>query len=287
MKKTIAEAVMTVLIISISFSLMPSIAQTSPTTTFYVEPPSIIDTGYPPCSSFTVSVNILDAVDLFAWQVYMSWNTALLDATEIVFGDFLAGQPQGTEQPSRINNAEGWLLAGELTLGAYPGVNGSGWLCSITFLVETSGETVLSIDDLLTYYIDSLGTSIGDDPGELIKESGYFNNIGATIPATVDIYPDQLTLKPIGGSITAYIELPEGYDVNNVDIATVKLNCKVQAKSKPTKVGDYDIDGIPDLMVKFDRKEVTALLILGENTLTITGEISGEIFEGSDTITAI
>lgn len=107
------------------------------------------------------------------------------------------------------------------------------------------------------------------------------------IPATIDIDPDTLNLKHNNAGITAHIELPEGHNVNDIDILTVRLNGEVQAKLHPTKVGDYDGDGVPDLMVKFVKREVIPLLSAGENTLTVTGEVSGEIFEGSDTITAI
>ncbi len=109
----------------------------------------------------------------------------------------------------------------------------------------------------------------------------------ALIPATVDIKPDTLNLRSKGKWIKAYIELPEGHNVNDIDILTVRLNGEVQAKLHPTKVGDYDGDGVPDLMVKFGKREVIPLLSAGENTLTVTGEVSGEIFEGSATITAI
>jgi hypothetical protein len=40
-------------------------------------------------------------------------------------------------------------------------------------------------------------------------------------------------------------------------------------------------------MVKFDKAEVTALLGVGEATLTITGEVNGTPFEGSDSIRVI
>lgn len=109
-----------------------------------------------------------------------------------------------------------------------------------------------------------------------------------TINATIDIDPDTLNLKTKGGWITAYIKLPSGHDVNNIDVSTVKLNDAVLAKSKPVKVGDYDGDGIADLMVKFDKAEVTTLLTLGDNEITISGELNnGTPFEGSDTIRAI
>ncbi len=286
MKRKIMGILIALFLIGISFDLIPVVTRALPTTTFFIDPPSIIDPNCPPGSTFAIDVKVLDAVDLVTWQVRIMWDTALLDATDIIFGDFLAGQPEGTVQASDIKNELGQLLVGEATIGAYPGVDGNGWLCSITFLVESSGETVLNINNIYSYYIDSVGTVIGDDPGELIKENGYFNNFGAAIPATVDIYPDPLALGRLGGFVTAYIELPAGYNVNDVNISTIMLNLEVQAKSNPTKIRDYDEDGIPDLMVKFSRKEVVPLLSVGENTLTITGEVNGEAFEGSDTITA-
>jgi len=118
-----------------------------------------------------------------------------------------------------------------------------------------------------------------------------FAPIGTILPpvitATIDIDPDSLNLKSEGKWITAYIELPEDHDVSVVDVATIILNDTIPTKLHPTEVGDYDGDGIPDLMVKFDRQEVIALLSVGEAVLTITGEANEVPFEGSDTIRAI
>lgn len=104
------------------------------------------------------------------------------------------------------------------------------------------------------------------------------------VTATVDISMDTLSLKSKGKWITAHIELPEGYDVSDIDISTVRLNGEIQAESHPTKIGDYDADGVPDLMVKFDRQDAIALLCVGEATLTITGKFDETPFEGTDTI---
>jgi predicted phosphodiesterase len=107
---------------------------------------------------------------------------------------------------------------------------------------------------------------------------------GATVEVEVDMKPDTLNLRSKGRWITAYIELPEGYKVRDIDLLTVKLNGEVPARLHPTKIGDYDADSIPDLMVKFDRREVSGLLDGGETTLTITGEVNETPFEGTDTI---
>jgi hypothetical protein len=65
---------------------------------------------------------------------------------------------------------------------------------------------------------------------------------------------------------------------------------------RPTGVGDYDDDGIPDLMVKFDRAAVQRILPVGDEVrVTVTGQVEGERrvvmagipFEGSDFIRVI
>jgi hypothetical protein len=66
------------------------------------------------------------------------------------------------------------------------------------------------------------------------------------------------------------------------------LNDTVPALSKPTKVGDHDEDGIPDLMVKFDGKAVQNTLSVGDEVeVLITGEVNGIRFESTDTIRVI
>ena len=111
----------------------------------------------------------------------------------------------------------------------------------------------------------------------------------AVIEALIDIDPDTLNLQSHGNWITAYIELPEGYDVNDIDISTILLEDTILAELEPTEVGDNDNDGIADLMVKFDRSAVEAILEPAEEVeLTVTGELNdGTAFEGSDIIQVI
>jgi hypothetical protein len=111
--------------------------------------------------------------------------------------------------------------------------------------------------------------------------------VSPVITATVDIAPDTLNLKSKGKWITCYIELPEGYNVSDVDVSTIMLNDTISAELHPMEIGDCDDDGILDLMVKFDRQTAMVLLSVGEATLTVTGEVDGTPFEGSDTIRVI
>lgn len=96
-----------------------------------------------------------------------------------------------------------------------------------------------------------------------------------------------MNLGSEGERITVYIELPNGHDVEDIDVSSVLLNGVVPAESHPTEVGDYDKDGVKDLMVKFNRKAVQSILNPGTQTITITGTVSGFPFEGTDTIQVI
>ena len=117
------------------------------------------------------------------------------------------------------------------------------------------------------------------------------------IEAMVDIDPNTLNLKSRGRWITAYIELPESYNVSDIDVSTIMLNDTIPAEPRPVAIGDYDNDSVPDLMVKFDRSAVISCILDNVNmtklylerfmiiTLTITGKLKdGTQFQGSDAI---
>ncbi len=114
--------------------------------------------------------------------------------------------------------------------------------------------------------------------------------------AFIAIDPDTLNLRSVGKWITAYIQLPEGYNAEDIDATTILLNGTISPVLDPKYefvtnsseyLVDHNEDGILERMVKFDKAEVMALLSVGEATLTITGEVDGILFEGSDTIRVI
>lgn len=115
------------------------------------------------------------------------------------------------------------------------------------------------------------------------------------LPAAVDVDPDTLNLKSNGQWITAYIELPEEVSPTEIDVSSILLNGSIGVDPEaPMAIADHDVDTIPDLMVKFERAAVIALLgtyDYGEDdgksvdvALVITGQASGTPFEGVDTI---
>ncbi len=151
----------------------------------------------------------------------------------------------------------------------------------------------VSVDEFSGVYQDEPGSDgIVDEP-YVIDDQNCDNyplvEPWEVLPATVDIFPETLNIYSLFGKrIKVYIELPEGYSVDDIDISTVKLNEEVEAESHPTKIGDYDNDGIPDLMIKFYRTSVVrSILRTGEDVITITGALVGKSFEGSKTIRVI
>lgn len=125
----------------------------------------------------------------------------------------------------------------------------------------------------------------------------------ASTRAEVSIHPNTLNLESGGKWITAYIELPEPFNVSDVDISTILLDGIIGAESnskygfvKDPEIIDRDDNGLAELMVKFDKYAVISyvwgkLYHMGivppyNIELTITGSfLDGTTFDGKDTIT--
>jgi len=109
------------------------------------------------------------------------------------------------------------------------------------------------------------------------------------IEANIVIEPEALNLASNGKWITGYIELPQGYSVNDINPSSIRINDAVPIDNSFTPIiGDYDSDGIPDLTVKFDRAAVSGLVSGVLEILVDTGKfsvadltVSGNILEAS------
>lgn len=111
------------------------------------------------------------------------------------------------------------------------------------------------------------------------------------LKGNVDFDPNTLNLDSKGKWVTVYVELPVDSDntAADIDVTTVLLNGLIPADTSTFTVGDYDGDGIVDLMVKFDRNSVQSLLNPADSVdITISGNFNnGSHFEGTDTIRVI
>lgn len=110
----------------------------------------------------------------------------------------------------------------------------------------------------------------------------------ALISATVDIKPDTLNLESNGKWVTCYIELPTPNSANDIVVSTIRMNNIISAELRPTEIGDYNGNNVPDLMVKFDRVVVQGLLGDGEIRLVATFNLTNQkVCGGWDTIRVI
>lgn len=130
----------------------------------------------------------------------------------------------------------------------------------------------------------------GPGPGRLFIDDVRLGEYSPALEARVEVHPETLNLRSRGRFITAYIELPEGYDAADIDVDTVYLTVEggegVPAEPRPTAIRDRNRNGLPELMVKFDRQAVQALLEPGEEvTLYVGGQLTdGTAFQGQDTV---
>ena len=140
----------------------------------------------------------------------------------------------------------------------------------------------------VTVQVDSDGDGEFEDTFTADGELTYDEFMLQTA-TTIDFDPDTLNLQSKGKWVTVYTELPARYNVTEINVSTMMLNETVPAELHPTEIGDYDSDGIPDLMVKFDRQAVIDMLPVGDAVnVTVTGKLyDGTPFEGSDTIRVI
>jgi|LGVF01.1.fsa_nt_gb outer membrane protein assembly factor BamB len=102
-----------------------------------------------------------------------------------------------------------------------------------------------------------------------------------TLPATVRIEPETLNMNA-SGVFTAFITLPEGYDVADIVVSTV------ECEGAPALSATISAAGNGTLVVKFDRADLREDLPAGEVEMTVTGKLTdGTKFEGSDTVRVI
>lgn len=116
----------------------------------------------------------------------------------------------------------------------------------------------------------------------------YLGPSSTVIVPRIDMYPDPLNLKSKREWISAYIELPTDYGLNNINITSILLNGTIPV-DLAAEVGDYDGDRISGLMIKFNCSKVSEFIlsggsVVGDVTLVIAFQLTGTSCEGFDVI---
>ena len=174
-------------------------------------------------------------------------------------------------------------------------VTGTGWLDqnpSDRRLAVSTGPFHMApgdVQDIACAIVIGQGTdrlsSIADLRNEVPIVAQYRAELPpGVLPAELDVTPGVLTTKTGRAWVSAYIEIP-GIDPLDIDISTVRLQGTIPAAPRIAVVGDHDSDGVPDLMLKFDRAALASLLVPGNNIVRLTGSLStGPEFMGTDVV---
>jgi len=137
-------------------------------------------------------------------------------------------------------------------------------------------------------------TDSGPPVEAVIQASDGLLAVQATIRITVtcstslefDLTPNTLNLHAMGHWVTAYLETTPPLTPADIDVASIRLNGTVPVDpAAPSAIGDHDGDGIPDLMVKFNRAAVELTVDGGDLVpVSVGGLAGGQCFQGTDNI---
>ncbi len=139
---------------------------------------------------------------------------------------------------------------------------------------------------------DANRDGIGDTPYPMIPEGrDRFPLVKPRnkVEATLDLDPGWPGIEDRKDRITAYIELPAGLPVEDIDASTLLLNNAVSPERAQISIGDHDNDGVADLTVRFSIGDASRILKPGEDVaLTVSGKLkNGLPFEGRRLLKAI
>lgn len=110
-------------------------------------------------------------------------------------------------------------------------------------------------------------------------KNSFYGIAAFGLGAEIEIKPETLNLKS-EGVFTAFIDLPEGYDEEEVDISTV------ECQGAPAVSGVMADDD--RLIIKLDREDLVGVTAGDAVELIVTGQLlDGIVFSGSDTIRVI
>jgi YVTN family beta-propeller protein len=133
------------------------------------------------------------------------------------------------------------------------------------------------------------GTVVVTNAGDMTMTVLNASSVPAgPLSAEVIVDPQTMNLDSKGRYVTGYIELPAAYFPGEIDEATVMLNDILPCVPGKSEIADNDLDGIEELVVKFDRVEFQEVIPEGEYVeVTISGLARGREFNGTDTIRVI
>ena len=160
-------------------------------------------------NTFTLNLNVENVTDLAGWQCNIEFDSNVLEAVEVVEGDFLKeGDGKTFFLESEIDNTAGRITGLGAARTSKGGVNGTGKLLSVAFMAKVIGEAQVTLTSLkagssgisgaISLSIPEIVITVEEQP-ELIESDPTFS---FSIDTTSIVIGDTFTLYLNANEIT-------------------------------------------------------------------------------------
>jgi sugar lactone lactonase YvrE len=132
-------------------------------------------------------------------------------------------------------------------------------------------------------------TILNNDPLNGRVEIPVLLHAGEAAVDQILVEPGTLNLSSRGKTVRVWFQLPAPFDPREILISTVSLNGLLPPKARPVDFVDENHDGVEEVVLKFDRAAVEAILPEGDRIpVTVTGEVRNRTwFTGTAAIRVI
>ena len=231
-------------------------------------------------TSFNKYINGTDPRSYLETYNYMLGHNP--DGSDVI--DPTTGLPTKFQVPGDPVTGTGWLDSSpgdrrmNLSTGPFRMEPGDIQEITMAIIVGQGTDRLSSISDLRNK----------DDVAQVVFDLNF--NLSPPPPTpevTLDLEPNVVNLKNNAPWVIAYLE-PTGFDALDINLSSLRLAGSVQAAPKFATLADHNLNGVPDLMVRFSRPALVPLLALGMNSLEVTGSlVTGETFACTDQLRVI
>ena len=178
--------------------------------------------------SFNQTIHIEGVEDLYAWQLSVVYNKAVLKPTGIAQGTFL---PADASFAHDLTTADGEITVSQTHLGPTVGKNGKGTLLTLTFTVMEIADEPLGVHNVLL--LNSLGQRIGYSISvkgpAIVRDS--FADEDVDRDRDVDIIDLMLVASKIGQPSTGREDVNGDGFVNIIDLVMVAAKISAPASA--------------------------------------------------------
>jgi len=266
-KKTLRTTIIALLLVS-AF-LIPAIAEINTRGTyFWISPERNIYAD--PSENIEIAINIANAPETFAWGLKLEYNASVLSLVSVSKGTWLSSINQ-TFFDYKVNGGN-VAIEESFVVDVAMGASNGGWLCNVTFHVDTAGRSKLNLYDTYLLDMDLESTDYPNNDGFFCANDAF--------PGLHDVYVVDIRVDEEQVQQGAYVNIT--VEIHNEGNQTQTVDVDVYADADDERVARVDIYTFSS--VSIDVCEHINLSVLW-NTVLVPGElwtITAEVIKPDD-----